>query len=135
MKYCLGHKEAQFNQRWSDLLEVMHLIKILKLFVPEAGRSKWWKATDHLLENDYWIFISVLQLPCKVNFLLHEKDILEQMICHDSVYRCKSNNGKVTNARGKGKSEIHKLLQWHKYHKWYFKSEKDILKQGVENTD
>ena len=33
------------------------------------------------------------------------------MICPDSVYRCKSRNGKVTNAKGKGKSGIHKLLE------------------------
>ena len=31
------------------------------------------------------------------------------MICPDTVYRCKSRNGKVTNANGK--SGIHKLLE------------------------
>ena len=57
------------------------------------------------------------------------------MICPDSVYRCKSSNAKVTNARGKGKSGIHKLLEWHKYHKWYFQRTKDISKERIENTD
>ena len=57
------------------------------------------------------------------------------MSCPDSVFRCKSSNGKVINARGKGKSGIHKLLGWHKYHKWYSKSRKDGSKQGMENTD
>ena len=61
--------------------------------------------------------------------------MIEQMICPDSVYRCKSSNGKVTNARGKGKSGIRKLLEWHKYHKWYFQRTKDISKERIENTD
>ena len=46
-----------------------------------------------------------------------------QIICPDSVYRC--SNAKVTNARGKGKSGIHKLLEWQKYHKWYSPRAKD----------
>ena len=33
------------------------------------------------------------------------------MICPDSVYRCKSSNAKVTNARGKGKIGIPQLLE------------------------
>ena len=57
------------------------------------------------------------------------------MICTDSVYGSKSSNAKVTNARGKGKSGIRKLLEWHKYHKWYFPRTKDILKERMENTD
>ena len=57
------------------------------------------------------------------------------MICPDSVYGCKSSNAKVTNARGKGNSGIRKLLEWHKYHKYYFQRTKDISKERMENTD